>query len=95
MLGRTAFVIWSGHGLQSYWPVEDDGSDLTASKKTLRRFKGLVDRVAADHDGHVDSLFDLARVFRVPGSRNMKDLAVPKTVTVQQRCDDIDRPSLG
>jgi P4 family phage/plasmid primase-like protien len=78
MLGsRPVACTLSGNGLQPYWPLDDDvaGTDAAA---LLRRFGRLVRRVAETHHGHVDSVYDLARVLRAPGSHNLK--GAPKAV---------------
>jgi P4 family phage/plasmid primase-like protien len=68
---RPSAVTLSGNGLQPYWPVEDHitGVDATA---LLRRFGRLVRHVASLHHGSVDSVYDLTRILRVPGSQNHK-----------------------
>ncbi|MFH5822273.1 AAA family ATPase [Georgenia sp. AZ-5] len=87
-----AFVTHSGHGLQPLWPLEHDdpAADTTdpdtraRAQALLRRWGRLVARVAADHGAtDVDSVFDLPRVLRAPGTVNVKDPArtVPATAT--------------
>lgn len=78
-------VIYSGHGLQPIWLLDPDDPETnttdptnrTAAIAKLRRWGRLVARVAADYDGQVDSVFELARVLRVPGTTNLKDTPVP------------------
>jgi hypothetical protein len=82
-------VVNSGHGLQPHWQVER-GTDTDWSdenhphwldgKALVRRWGRLVARIAADHGGHVDGVFDLARVLRVPGTTNRKAEPVPVTI---------------
>jgi P4 family phage/plasmid primase-like protien len=78
---RPSAVVLSGNGLQPYWPLEHDeritGPDARAM---LRRFGRLVAAAAERHGGAVDSVYDLARVLRVPGSQNLKDVDAPKPV---------------
>lgn len=68
---RPSAITLSGNGLQPYWPLEDSvtGGDAVA---LLRRFGRLVRHVAQLHGGQVDSVYDLARVLRIPGSTNVK-----------------------
>lgn len=67
---RPTVVIHSGGGLQPIWSLEDTDPDLGA--RILRRFGRLV-RVCADARGvAIDSVFDLARVLRAPGTLNHK-----------------------
>jgi hypothetical protein len=88
MLGvEPVAVVWSGHGVQPYWQIErgpgtdwpDDPDDPCRARAavTLRRFGRLADRVAHVHGGAVDSVWDLPRVLRVPGTTNRKDEAKP------------------
>jgi hypothetical protein len=91
LLGHEPVVeISSGHGLQPVWPIDpaDERSNLTADDKhrsdaraIMRRFGRLVAHVAEtvteEHRGHVDSVFDPARVLRLPGSVNRKVPGAP------------------
>ncbi|KXO87840.1 hypothetical protein AXK56_15805 [Tsukamurella pulmonis] len=70
-------VIESGHGLQPIWRVRDaplitDGA--VAWKTISARWAALVRQVAAEINpkGHVDSIFNIDRVLRCPGSTNWK-----------------------
>ncbi|WP_185292566.1 AAA family ATPase [Mycolicibacterium litorale] len=80
---RPSVVVFSGHGLQPYWPVDDgDITDMftTADAATLlSRFGRLVGRVADEHKVKCDAVFDLARVLRVPGTVNHKSTPVSVT----------------
>lgn len=63
-------VISSGKGLQPIWAVAD--CDVTQGRALLRRFGRLVKAVAAKRGVNVDSIFDLPRKLRVPGTLNHK-----------------------
>jgi len=91
---KPAAIIMSGHGLQPLWTLdpEDDDAHLDDDNRgravaLLRRFGRLVWHVASTRGGHVDSVFDLARILRVPGTVNVKDPAVPVPVKVAV-CED-------
>lgn len=75
---RPVAVTFSGHGLQPYWPVTGghigEGFTTEQAKALLDRFKQLVKDVAQQHDCKVDSVFDLPRILRVPGTFNCKDI---------------------
>lgn len=76
MLGTApAYVVASGHGYQPVWSIERDleTTDMPAMRQLLRRWGALVQQVAVTHGGHADSVFDAARVLRVPGTVNWKD----------------------
>lgn len=76
-----AMIVFSGGGMQPYWPITD-GTDMAEAALLLRRWHVLVDRVAAKHGYAVDALYDLPRVLRAPGSFNRKT-GQPRTVTVE------------
>jgi P4 family phage/plasmid primase-like protien len=76
-------VVFSGHGLQPYWAIDTDDGEITPDghgalsttemEAVLLRFGRLVRAVAAAHGAKVDSVYDLARILRCPGTRNFKD----------------------
>ncbi|WP_425996231.1 AAA family ATPase [Tsukamurella sp. DT100] len=72
-----AVVIESGHGLQPIWRVRDAPliTDRAVAWKTISaRWEALVRQTAAtvNPDAHVDSVFNIDRVLRCPGSTNWK-----------------------
>jgi len=67
---RPVHVIFSGGGLQPLWAVE--ACDPVAGRKLLHRFGRLVKLVAKERNAAADSVFDIARVLRVPGTLNHK-----------------------
>jgi P4 family phage/plasmid primase-like protien len=74
-------VVHSGNGLQPYWaidPAEDYTTELGAS--LLMRWGLFVRWVASSQGGQLDSVFDLPRIFRAPGSFNYK--SEPKPVKI-------------
>lgn len=73
-LGPSA-IVHTGHGIQPYWPVTD--GDLTDDTRDdaatlLKRWGLLVQQFAANNHGAADSIFDLPRILRAPGSVNWK-----------------------
>lgn len=73
-------VVHSGNGLQPYWaidPEEEYTQELGTS--LLLRWGAFCRWVAASQGGQLDSVFDLPRIFRAPGSYNHK--GEPKLVT--------------
>lgn len=80
MLGvEPAVVVDSGHGLQPRWLVKHDpgGFDNADAQAVLNEWKLLVFQVCEDHGGTTDSVFDLARVLRAPGTVNHKKPVAP------------------
>jgi hypothetical protein len=79
MIGtRPTVVIYSGHGLQPIWTLEDTvlGDEATWDKayRLSRRFGRLATHVAwTRFRANLDTVADLSRVLRVPGTCNHKD----------------------
>lgn len=69
-------IVHSGHGIQPYWAVEDGeitDHNRNYVKGVLKRWGYLVARMAEIVGGKVDSVYDLPRVLRAPGTINYKD----------------------
>jgi len=92
MLGTVpTAIVETGHGLQPYWPLDRDDRAAAITDDTrgdvvalLRRFGRLVGHVAAKHGGQVDSVYDLARVLRAPGTVNHKAEPVPTRLALAE-----------
>jgi hypothetical protein len=73
---RPTILLYSGSGLHAYWPLKDGhivGGDVAWARALLRRWHRLVKAVAADLNvTKIDSVYDLPRVLRTPGSFNNK-----------------------
>lgn len=65
-----AAIVESGGGQQPYWLIEP--TDPQTGKLLLDAWKVVVQDVALKHGGTADAVFDLARVLRAPGPRNLK-----------------------
>ena len=77
---RPSVVVNSGHGLHPYWPIDRESAAALSngdSDALMDGFGHLVRSVAGHHDCKVDPVFDLARVLRVPGTTNHKELDHP------------------
>lgn len=70
---RPSVITHSGNGLHPYWPISN-GTEIEPSdvQMLLDRWKRLVKAVAKSHAAKVDSVFDLARMLRVPNTHNNK-----------------------
>ena len=74
---KPSLVIHSGHGLQVYWLFKelawfDTGDDREAFGRLCRGWQQVFQHAGGDRGWHVDSTADLARVLRIPGTRNHK-----------------------
>ena len=74
----ATLLVDSGHGLHAWW-VLDEPADFRDSRDDRARYAALerrlvatLDAVARRHGWSVDRVADLARVMRVPGTRNYK-----------------------
>jgi|CZKX01.1.fsa_nt_gi hypothetical protein len=83
----ASIVVHSGHGLQCWWLLKEP--EIFESDEHRNKVKAIVERWArllklngAARGWTVDSVFDLARVLRVPGTTKTKDAAAPKPVEI-------------
>ena len=72
-----SIVVHSGHGIHAYYLFRElldtrTDEERSAAEELLRRLQGAVRARAAEHGWHVDSVPDLCRVLRVPGTLNRK-----------------------
>jgi hypothetical protein len=86
-------TIFSGGGIQPIWKLDD--CDPAIGKRLLARFGRLVKTVAAARDITVDSVFDTARVLRVPGSLNHKYNPAREAALIVGRGAPIDPDTLS
>lgn len=79
---EPSILVRSGHGIQAYWLLDSPlsvGLGVEAAKKLTQRWNYTFKKFAARAGWDVDSVYDLARVMRLPGGRNVKnggDIAV-------------------
>jgi len=86
-------VVMTGHGLQPVWTLEPDPgvTDWSSSADPAfqeacalsRRWGALVRHVAALHGGAADSIVNLDRVLRAPGTVNRKSESEPVATTLE------------
>lgn len=70
-------VVHSGHGAHAYWVFKeiwelDTEKERSAAQAFLRRFKAWIKGNASELGWHIDSVQDLTRVLRLPGTMNFK-----------------------
>lgn len=75
---RPTVVIFSGHGLQPIWVIEDarldDEVSWALAYRLMRQFGRLVTSAAHNFCGaKLDNVFNMDRLLRVPGTLNLKD----------------------
>lgn len=84
-------IIHSGNGLQTWWLFKEpiifrDDEDRSNAQQLAQKWMITMGAVAAENDWDLDSTYDIARVFRVPGTYNLK----PGTPKKQARIIDIN-----
>jgi hypothetical protein len=88
-------IVHSGHGLHPYWTIRDghigDVFTRAAAEALLARHGRLVAKVAAGHGVKLDSVYDLPRMLRVPGTTNHKDPENPVRARLTSIFCDADR----
>ena len=92
MLGVSpAAWVYTGHGVQPHWALErgtgtdwqnESSPEWLAATKLWRRWGRLVADVAEKRGGGVDTVSDLSRLFRTPGTTNCKGTPVPVTLSM-------------
>jgi hypothetical protein len=85
-------VILTGNGAHAWWLfkepyVFDDDDDRNAIASHVARWHTLLCLNASSCGWAYDRLSDLARILRIPGTRNLKDPANPKDVVVHSFTD--------
>lgn len=72
---EPTILVHSGHGYQAHWLFDEPlaiGLGTEAAKRMTMRWNYTFKRFAQRCGWDVDSVFDLARVMRLPGGRNVK-----------------------
>lgn len=81
---QPVVIVASGHGLQPRWRFTSwTTGDTESWTEIVERFGQLVQLVAKRHGGHVDNVYDLARILRAPGTTNLKVDGKPVPVRVK------------
>ncbi len=84
---KPTYIIHSGHGLQAWWMFKEpwifDNDDERQQAATLsKRLIKTLQNAANKKTWTVDSVGDLARLMRIPGTTNCKDPDSPKPVRI-------------
>jgi putative DNA primase/helicase len=64
-------VVDTGGGLQAWW-ILDEPLDAEHAQPVLDQWRDTWQTLAARRGWHVDNVFDVPRIMRLPGSRNTK-----------------------
>lgn len=82
-----SLIVHSGHGIHAYWLFDkpwvfQDDSERDYAADVVRNWHLTVLESARQHGRTLDSVFDLARILRVPGTMNTKVPSLPLPVTI-------------
>jgi P4 family phage/plasmid primase-like protien len=72
---QPSAIVYTGNGIHPYWPILDgeiNDENRSEAATRLKRWGALVKATAKARGGDADSVYDLARILRVPGSTNFK-----------------------
>jgi putative DNA primase/helicase len=74
---KPSLIVGSGHGIQPYWLFKEPWTlrtdqDRKRAEEFLKRFQATLRQAFRRHGFDVDSVVDLARVLRLPGTINRK-----------------------
>ncbi|NLK87808.1 MAG: hypothetical protein GX279_09990 [Clostridiaceae bacterium] len=88
---QPTILIHSGHGLQAYWVFNepwtfDSDAEREDARNLSKRFIYAFKQQAHKYGWDVDSVFNLDRVLRVPGTMNCKSAPVPVKML---ECNDL------
>lgn len=90
---KPQIIVDSGHGFQPYWLLREPIDVAADGKRTVAVMRGLRKALSASADRTLDSVHDLSRVLRLPGTRNFKD-ATPLVASVFRFEPSATRPDL-
>jgi len=85
-------ILATGNGLQAWWLLKEpyvfeSNGDRRKLARVMTRWHNMLRLNSAARGWTYERLADLARVLRVPGTKNLKDPANPKDVTVLSTTD--------
>lgn len=73
---EPTMIVHSGNGVHAYWiletPVSTKEKSVTVLKEINKRIHLLFKKKSEDRKCSIDSVFDLARILRIPGTKNVK-----------------------
>ncbi|MBL8227239.1 MAG: hypothetical protein JNL98_02125 [Bryobacterales bacterium] len=92
------FIVRTGNGAHAWWLfreplIFESDEERRGSENLALRWQSLLRANAAARGWAFDRLADLARVLRVPGTKNCKDAANAKPVEIYQQTDRRYNPS--
>lgn len=77
------FLVETGGGLQAYWPFSRPMPNDGELARLLAQWGASWTDLVGAHGWKIDNVWDVARVMRLPGSINNKQLHAPMAVTLR------------
>jgi len=76
-----SLIVHSGHGLQAWWLFDEiwdlrKGKERERAQRLSQQWSNELRRISKDLGYECDSVFDLARILRIPGTTNRKSEVV-------------------
>ena len=68
---RPSMIVRSGYGLQAWWRLHES-LDAKEATYLLARWQQTWERLADEHEWHIDNVSNIDRVMRLPGTYNFK-----------------------
>ena len=95
---HPTFLVTTGNGVHAWWLFREplifqNEEDRTSAERLCRRWQNLIRLRAASLGFAFDTLPDLARLLRVPGTQNCKDPKSPRPVHIFSKTDRHYNPS--
>ena len=87
---EPSIVLHSGHGLQCFWLIEPwifDEDEVDHVGSVTSGWVSTLQQLAKNHGWAVDSVGDVSRVLRVPGTINFKNKNKPMPVKILEGKD--------
>ena len=80
IMGEPAARVFTGGGVHAYWPIDPiewshgNQGALLQAQHVVKSWGRAVKKAAIEAGGAADTVFDLARIMRIPGTKNVKGL---------------------
>lgn len=93
---KPTAIVKTGGGIQAWWALAEP-MDAGDARRVLARWRATWAQIAERRGWHLDNVFELARVMRLPGTTNRKNAPTAVRIakadwSLRYGADDIDDP---